>query len=137
MAYLFFYLTLSACTPLAAPSVRQVDYHQPLPLLADERWQNNPEAYYLALARIRPGAANPWFQLGTLYVEQGNLEAAEQAYREALRRRNNPETLHNLGLVQLRMGVAALREARRRLPADDPVHQETRQFLKVLLEEAL
>jgi Flp pilus assembly protein TadD len=118
-------------------SVRQVDNREPLPLLSDERWQNNAEAYYLALARIRPRAAKPWFQLGVLYAEQGNLAAAEQAYGEALRRRNNPETLHNLGLVQLRMGLDALREARRRLPADDPVHQETRQFLKALLEEAL
>jgi Flp pilus assembly protein TadD len=135
LAYLLC-LTLSACTPLAA-AVRPLENHEPLPLLADERWQNNAEAYYLALARIRPSAAEPWFQLGTLYAQQGNLQAAEQAYREALRRRNNPETLHNLGLVQLRMGIVALREARRRLPEDDPVHQETRQYLRALLDSAL
>lgn len=94
------------------------------------------EGYYLQLTRMKPNDAQPWFQLGNLYAEQGRLDAAERAYREALRRRNDARTLHNLGLVQVKLGVGALREARERLPADDPLHQETREFLQTLLGTA-
>lgn len=84
----------------------------------------------------RSRAAEPWFQLGNLYAAQGRLEEAEHAYRQVLVRADRPEALHNLGLVQVRMGVAALGEARRRLPANDPVHAETRELLRLLLESA-
>jgi tetratricopeptide (TPR) repeat protein len=100
---------------------------------APGRW-DVAEGYYLQLTRLRPRDAMPWFQLGNLYAEQGRLLMAERAYREALRRRDEARTLHNLGLVQVRLGVGALREARERLPADDPVHEDTREFLRVLLE---
>jgi Flp pilus assembly protein TadD len=92
------------------------------------------EGYYLQLTQLRPRDAAPWFQLGNLYAEQVRLHSAERAYREALRRRDEARTLHNLGLVQVRLGVGALREARERLPADDPVHEATREFLRALLD---
>ncbi|MFO7641268.1 MAG: tetratricopeptide repeat protein [Candidatus Competibacteraceae bacterium] len=100
---------------------------------ATGRW-DVAEGYYLQLTRLRPRDATPWFQLGNLYAEQGRLLMAERAYREALRRRDEARTLHNLGLVQVRLGVGALREARERLPADDPVHEETRELLRALLD---
>ncbi len=99
------------------------------------RW-DVAEGYYLQWTRLRPNDARPWFQLGNLYAEQGRLDAAERAYREALRRRDEARTLHNLGLVQVRLGVGALREAQRRLPPDDPARRETREFLQTLLEAA-
>ncbi len=100
---------------------------------ATGRW-DVAEGYYLQLTRLQPREAGPWFELGNLYAEQGRLDAAERAYREALRRRDNARTLHNLGLVQVRLGVGALREAWERLPADDPTRQQTREFLRALLD---
>lgn len=100
------------------------------------RW-DVAEGYYLQLIRMKPGNAEPWFQLGNLYAEQGRLHSAERAYHEALRRRDNARTLHNLGLVQVKLGVGALREAQKRLPKDDPARQETYEFLRILLETVL
>lgn len=100
------------------------------------RW-DVAEGYYLQLTRLKPGDAEPWFQLGNLYAEQGRLDSAERAYREALRRRDDARTLHNLGLVQVKLGVGALRESQRRLPRDDPARQETDEFLRTLLETVL
>jgi tetratricopeptide (TPR) repeat protein len=97
------------------------------------RW-DVAEGYYLQWTRLKPGDAAPWFQLGNLYAEQGRLDSAERAYREALRRRDDARTLHNLGLVQIKLGAGALREAQQRLPPDDPARQQTREFLRTLLE---
>ena len=121
----------------SSPAVRP-----PTPAFVEERAQHAyatgrrdvAEGYYLQLTRLQPRDAGPWFLLGNLYAEQGRLLMAERAYREALRRRDEARTLHNLGLVQVRLGVGALREARERLPADDPVHEETREFLRALLD---
>ncbi|HUM95133.1 MAG TPA: tetratricopeptide repeat protein [Candidatus Competibacter sp.] len=92
------------------------------------------EGYYLQLVRLKPKDSGPWFQLGNLYSEQGRLDAAERAYRESLRRRDDARTLHNLGLAQVKLGIGALREAQKRLPPNDPARRETQEFLRILLE---
>ena len=99
------------------------------------RW-DVAEGYYLQLIRLKPGDADVWFALGNLYAEQGRLDSAQRAYRESLRRRDDAKTLHNLGLVQVKLGIGALRESQKRLPPDDPARQETREFLRTLLETA-
>ena len=105
---------------------------------ADETGRRDvAEGYYLQLTRLKPNDAAPWFRLGNLYAEQGRLDSAERAYREALRRRDDAKTLHNLGLVQVKLGVGALREAQTRLPSTDAARQETRELLQTLLETAL
>ena len=122
--------SLSSSAPLPTPAfIEERAQHA----YATGRW-DVAEGYYLQLTRLLPRDADPWFQLGNLYAEQGRLLMAERAYREALRRHDEARTLHNLGLVQVRLGVGALREARERLPADDPVHEYTHEFLRVLLE---
>ncbi len=118
------------------------DVNPPSPAFVEERARQAydtgrwdvAEGYYLQLTRMKPKDADPWFQLGNLYAEQGRLDSAERAYREALRRRDDPRTLHNLGLVQARLGVGALREAQKRLPPNDPARRETGEFLRALLE---
>ncbi len=95
------------------------------------------EGYYKSLTQLQPTAAEPWYQLGNLYAQRDDLEAAEHAYRQALRRADRVDALHNLGLVQMRMGIQALRVADARLPADDPVRQQTRDFLRTLSTEGL
>ncbi len=121
--------------PVAPASPPSSDFieERALQAYATGRW-DVAEGYYLQLTRLQPREAGPWFQLGNLYAEQGRLDAAERAYREALRRRDDARTLHNLGLVQVRLGVGALREARERLPPDDPSRQQTREFLRALLD---
>ncbi|MFO1370966.1 MAG: tetratricopeptide repeat protein [Candidatus Competibacteraceae bacterium] len=97
------------------------------------RW-DVAEGYYLQWVHLKPGDAKPWFQLGNLYAEQGRLDSAERAYREALRRRDDARTLHNLGMVQMKLGIGAIRAAQKRLPPGDPIRQITREFLQTLLE---
>lgn len=124
---------LASASPTARPPEPAFLAERAQHAYATGRW-DVAEGYYLQLTRLRPRDATPWFQLGNLYAEQGRLLMAERAYREALRRRDEARTLHNLGLVQVRLGVGALREARERLPADDPVHEETRELLRALLD---
>ncbi|MBE2295548.1 MAG: tetratricopeptide repeat protein [Phycisphaerales bacterium] len=127
--------TLASVTPLAAATSPEPDAieERARQAYATGRW-DVAEAYYLQLARLQPKQADPWFQLGNLYTEQGRLDAAEWAYREALRYHDDVRSLHNLGLVQIRLGASALREAQKQLPPNDPTHQQTREFLQMLLE---
>ena len=119
-----------ASTPPPGPDFIE---ERALQAYATGRW-DVAEGYYLQLTRLQPRETGPWFQLGNLYAEQGRLDMAERAYREALRRRDDARTLHNLGLVQVRLGVGALREAWERLPPNDPARQQTHEFLRVLLD---
>ncbi|RUQ36890.1 MAG: tetratricopeptide repeat protein [Candidatus Competibacteraceae bacterium] len=121
-------------TPVAPPSPAFIE-ERARQAYETGRW-DVAEGYYLQLTRLKPKEAGPWFQLGNLYAEQGRLDSAERAYREALRRHDDARTLHNLGLVQVRLGVSALRESQKRLPANDPARQETREFLQALLDAA-
>lgn len=152
-----FFATLSGCAmvplgdvePVVRPPVANPDRAAPAPptrpAFVEERARQAyetgrwdvAEGYYLQLTRLKPKDANPWFQLGNLYAEQGRLDSAERAYREALRRRDDAKTLHNLGLVQVKLGIGALREAQNRLPPADAARQETRELLRTLLETAL
>jgi tetratricopeptide (TPR) repeat protein len=95
------------------------------------------EGLYLELTRIRSGAVEPWFRLGNIYAESGRLEAAERAYRTALSYGDEPRVLHNLGLVQIRLGIKFLKESRRQLPVNDSIRRQTQQYLRTLLQEAL
>lgn len=125
---------VSSAAPVPAPSPSP-DFiaERALQAYTTGRW-DVAEGYYLQLTRLQPQDAGPWFQLGNLYTEQGRLDMAERAYREALRRRDDARTLHNLGLVQVRLGVGALREAWERLPPNDPARQQTHEFLRALLD---
>jgi hypothetical protein len=93
------------------------------------------EQRYLDLAMAQPRSATPWFELGNYYVANNRLAGAEFAYREALKRNSTPKTLHNLGLVQVRLGINALNEARQGLPMDDPTLIQTRALLEAMLGE--
>ena len=160
-------IALSACTTRGdltsvptvdspRPRIEQIPASSPVPITTGKPGAGNPafvedraqqayetgrwdvaEGYYLQLTRLKPGDAEAWFQLGNLYAEQGRLDSAQRAYRESLRRRDDARTLHNLGLVQVKLGIGALRESQKRLPPDDPARQETRQLLQTLLETAL
>jgi cytochrome c-type biogenesis protein CcmH/NrfG len=97
-----------------------------------------PEQPYLDSIAARASDPESWFRLGNRYAEQNQLEQAEQAYRRALQHNEDYSAArHNLGLVQIRMGVEALRVAAAQLPVEHPVHAETRRFLQVILTVSL
>ncbi len=137
--------TEQTATPLPAPPAAANRAAPAQPAFIEERARQAyetgrwdvAEGYYLQLTRLKPGDAEPWFQLGNLYAEQGRLDSAQRAYRESLRRRDDARTLHNLGLAQVKLGIGALRESQQRLPPNDPARQETRELLRTLLETAL
>jgi pentatricopeptide repeat protein len=126
---------VSGCAALnsgdyAVPGQARQDTTQKKPL-------QDAEAQCRALLRNEPPQAEPWFLLGNLYAESGRLDEAERAYQEAVRRGAEPKALHNLGLVQIRLGIANVKRARQQLPANSALHRETRQYLKTLLETGL
>lgn len=84
----------------------------------------------------RPGAqAEDWFRLGNLYAQEGNLEAAAAAYREALSRDPKiAQARHNLGMTYLQLGVQALLEARRGLPDVDDQAAGSMRWLACIME---
>jgi cytochrome c-type biogenesis protein CcmH/NrfG len=96
---------------------------------------NPTEQHYIDLAVAQPRSATPWLELGDYYVANRQLAGAEFAYREALKREPAPETLHNLGVVQIRLGIEALLQAREELPPNDQATTETRRLLQAALEE--
>ncbi len=126
LTILILYFLLMACSGLQ-PS----NPPRPIRQIAEP---NNPENHYLTLIQNHPQDPEPWFQLGNLYAESNRLEAAEYSYRQALKRGAHPKATHNLGLVQIRLGVAALNQARSDLPKDPSTQQQTRKLLKALLE---
>lgn len=76
--------------------------------------------------------AEDWFARGVRAAEGGQLDAAERAFRQAYAQGAGVRALHNLGLVQVRLGVEALNEARQQLPPEHPVHAEIDEFLRTL-----
>lgn len=67
------------------------------------------EALYVSALRRAPNDAETWFRLGNLYAGNHRPEAAAAAYGRALRANNaDARALHNLGVVRLRQGYAAL-----------------------------
>ncbi|NJN46666.1 MAG: tetratricopeptide repeat protein [Candidatus Competibacteraceae bacterium] len=137
LAVLLFCAVLSGCAILNRDDNGSVDVAEQARRAHSEGRFSDAEYYYQALTRAYPETLDPWFQLGNLYAENNRLEDAQQAYRQALKYGDNPKVLHNLGLVQLQQGIATLQQARRQLPADDPIHDHTRQYLQLLLEEGL
>ena len=80
-----------------------------------------------------------WFQRANELAERSELQAAVHAYQRALALEPNTKTkaLHNLGLVQLRLGLQNLREALAKLPPEHPAQRQTRDFVRLLLSAEL
>lgn len=83
----------------------------------------------------RETLAQQWFEIANLYAELGELEDAEAAYRQSLALGMDQRARHNLGLVQVRMGMQSLASAREGLPADPANQANTRAYLQRLLDQ--
>ena len=82
----------------------------------------------------RETLARQWFEIANVYAELGDLPEAEAAYRQSLALGMDPRARHNLGLVQVRMGMEALGSAREALPPDPATQARTRAYLQTLLD---
>lgn len=83
----------------------------------------------------RPDDAEAWFRLGNAQAQLGRLEAAESALRQALALEPGmARARHNLGLVQIQLGVTAVLMARRDLPEVDDPAARTMEYLACLME---
>lgn len=82
-----------------------------------------------------PNDAQAWYRLGYAHAQVGRLVAAEAAFRRALDL--DPEMArarHNLGVVQIQLGVKAILAARRELPDVDDAAARTMEYLACLME---
>jgi len=83
----------------------------------------------------RSDDASAWFRFGYAEAQTGRLVAAEHALRKALALDPNmARARHNLGMVQIQLGVKAILSARRNLPDVDQTAARTMQYLACLME---
>lgn len=91
--------------------------------------------HYVDYLQQRPEDAQAWYRLGNAQAQLGRLEAAESALRQALALNSKMDRArHNLGLVQIQLGVMAILEARRGLPDVDQPAARTMEYLACLME---
>lgn len=96
---------------------------------------DNARALYDRLTATPSARAEDWFRLGNLYAQDGELEAAAAAYREALA--HDPELArarHNLGMTYLQLGVRAMLSARKELPEVDAEAAASMRWLACIME---
>lgn len=91
------------------------------------------EELYKALVRSAPNNYEAWFRLGNLYARTDHPDAAADAYQRALTLNStDPRAWHNLGVIRLRQGWAALIASHSYLPEKDPLYHETGDLLHYL-----
>jgi tetratricopeptide (TPR) repeat protein len=128
-------LVLSGCATLVdAPLEPQVTA-----VAADEAYEagENERAVELYLAHLKdePDDVQAWFRLGNAYTFSGNLNAATAAFRHVLALEPaHARARHNLGLIHIELGVDALLNARRELPAVDAQSAAAMQYLACVME---
>jgi tetratricopeptide (TPR) repeat protein len=86
-------------------------------------FENTAKSKAAVISLVSDGSgAQGWFERGQVLEEQGSLQDAENAYREAIRNRSHfPEAHFNLGNVLLELGrLDAAEEAYRSATAQDP-----------------
>lgn len=90
---------------------------------------------YEQLTAAPQAQAEDWYRLGNLYAQDGELEPAAAAYRQALTL--DPQLArarHNLGMTYLQLGVDYILAARRGLPDVDPEAAGTMRWLACTME---
>jgi Flp pilus assembly protein TadD len=88
------------------------------------------EKLYMALARSAPNDPEIWLRLGNLYARANRPDAAADAYQRSLALKSNDARVwHNLAVVRLRQGWAALIQANAALDSKDPLYRETERMI--------
>lgn len=97
-------------------------------------WQDAADEY-LALTKITPNDAEPWFRLGNAYARLQRPNDAVAAYREAIvRNPKNSKIWHNLGLVQLRQASSTFVEMQQYVDENDPLAKRGRYVVNAMGE---
>lgn len=91
------------------------------------------EAQLKALARAVPQDFEVWFRLGNLYARSNRPDAAADAYQRALSINSaEARAWHNLGVVRLRQGWAAMVQSYSFSDGRDPLRQQTESIVNHL-----
>jgi tetratricopeptide (TPR) repeat protein len=128
-------LTLSGCAATGhAPSQSKLFSLSNQAELAYTAGNNaKAEELYKALVRSAPNNYEAWFRLGNLYARSDHADAAADAYQHALTLNStDARAWHNLGVVRLRQGWAALIASHGYLKEKDPLYHETGDLLHYL-----
>lgn len=131
-------LCLSACASVPDPaSTSGGDLRQRMEradLALREARLIDAEILYRDLTRTHPNLPDVWLRLGNIYVRQGQLEAADRAYRDGMRHAGDDGRLwFNLAVVQLRQAAETLELASEVLPTDSPSRAAIAQLHRDLL----
>lgn len=93
------------------------------------------EVLYRELSYTNPTLPEIWLRLGSIYVRQGQLEAAGRAYRDGMRIHAEDGRLwFNLALVQLRQATETLEVSSEILPEDSPYRESIGRLHRALLD---
>jgi tetratricopeptide (TPR) repeat protein len=129
-------LTLTGCTALgssAPPQSNLFSLSNQAELAYTSGQTAKAEELYKALVRSAPNNYEAWFRLGNLYARSDHPDAAADAYQRALTLNGtDPRAWHNLGVVRLRQGWAALIASHGYLKEKDPLYRETGDLIHYL-----
>lgn len=91
------------------------------------------EVLYKGLVRAMPNDAETWFRLGNLYARTDNPDQAVNAYLTSLSLNgSDARAWHNLGIVRLRQGWAALLRANTLTVPPEPIHAMSTEIIRSL-----
>ncbi len=91
------------------------------------------EVLYKGLLRSNPNDGETWFRLGNLYARTDNADQAVTAYLTALSLNGgDARAWHNLGVVRLRQGWAALLRANTLSAPPEPIHAMSTEMIRTL-----
>ena len=91
------------------------------------------EVLYKGLVRAMPNDAETWFRLGNLYARTDNPDQAVNAYLTSLSLNgSDARAWHNLGIVRLRQGWAALLRANTLTVPPEPIHAMSAEIIRSL-----
>ncbi len=95
----------------------------------NEDWKT-AETAYLKLSEKIPAEPEPWFRLGNIYARTDRLDAAVNAYKNALARDSKSSKIwHNLGIVHLRQATNTFIEMLDYTDANDPLNARAKNVI--------
>lgn len=118
------FIVLAGCSATTSKKSVYTQYEHAVDAYNEGRF-SDAEPILRKLLAEHPQFAEGWFRLGNLYVRTGQNEAAITAFKTCLRYdANYTKAWHNLSLVHLKMGVAALDEGLARTAPDTPDYNQ-------------
>ena len=134
LIFAFFCLVLAGCSTSSSPKKPVYTLYEHAVDAYNEGRFSDAEPLLRKLLTDHPQFAEGWFRLGNLYVRTGQNEAAITAFKTCLRYdANHTKAWHNLSLVHLKMGVAALDEGIARTAPNTPDYAQLLALKRAML----